>query len=308
MHRYAKLGYVALNVSDLERSKTFYRDLWGLDLTETAPSGEHFLRCSDDHHNLILYKGTPGLKRIGWQMASESDLDQLGERIQKAGQKISEVDAKERAFLHQGRSLRFSCPFTGTTHEYYVDQRQLGGTPYKWTVAKIQRLGHIVLKTPRYEEALKFYMDVLNFKASDAVDTFITFMRCWPNPYHHSFGLAKSSTDQGQLHHFNFMVTEDDDIGKGMWRFKKNDVPIVRGPGRHPPSGSMFLYMLDPDNITVEYSFGMETFPEENARRPRILPPIDESIDYWGSPMDPRMGAYGPIEVDKELAAGRKAA
>ena len=70
------------------------------------------------------------------------------------------------------------------------------------------------------------------------------------------------------LHHVNFMVTEVDDIGRGISRFNKAQVPIVNGPGRHPPSGSMFLYYLDPDGMTVEYSFGMEEFPAEGARKP----------------------------------------
>lgn len=299
MHRYAKLGYVALNVSDLARSKHFYETLWGLELSETGAGGELYLRCSDDHHNLILHKGAkPGLKRIGWQMESEADLDKIASTLERNGQKVREVEAKERATLHQGRSIRFTDPFTGATHEYYADMHNLGGKPWRPTHTKIQRLGHVVLKTPRYEEALKFYMDVLNFKASDIIESFITFMRCFPNPFHHSFGLAKSSTG-GQLHHVNFMVTEVDDIGKGMWRFKNNDVPVVRGPGRHPPSGSMFLYVLDPDGITVEYSFGMEEFPEVNPRRPRILPPVPESVDYWGAPQDPRMGATGEIELEQ---------
>ncbi len=298
MHRYSKLGYVALNISNPERSKHFYETLWGLELSETGTAGELYLRCSDDHHNLVLYPdGTPGVKRIGWELESEADLDKLATALERQNIKVREVDAKERAALRQGRSIRFSDPFTGVTHEYYSVIQRLGGKPWTPTVAKIQRLGHIVLKTPRYAEALKFYMETLNFRASDSVDGFITFMRCFPNPFHHSFGLANSS--RGALHHVNFMVTEVDDIGKGMWRFKKNDVPIVRGPGRHPPSGSMFLYVLDPDNITVEYSFGMEEFPEINPRKPRTLPPVDESIDYWGTIQDPRMGATGEIEVEQ---------
>ena len=45
-------------------------------------------------------------------------------------------------------------------------------------------------------------------------------------------------------------------------RLRKAEVPIVYGPGRHPPSGSFFLYFLDPDGMTLEYSHGMEEFPE----------------------------------------------
>jgi 2,3-dihydroxy-p-cumate/2,3-dihydroxybenzoate 3,4-dioxygenase len=52
-----------------------------------------------------------------------------------------------------------------------------------------------------------------------------------------------------------------------MWRMKKKQVPIVFGPGRHPPSGSVFLYFLEPDGMTLEYSFGMEEFPEREPTR-----------------------------------------
>ncbi len=298
MHRHAKLGYIALNVSDIERSKRFYESQVGLELIETGAGGELFFRCGYDHHSLVLYKSPkPSLKRIGWELESESDLDKLASALGRNKIKVREVDAAERTALHQGRTLRFTDPFTGATHEYYSDMRRLGGQPWKPTVAKIQKLGHIVLKTPRYEDALAFYMDVLNYRASDFVEGMITFMRAFPVPYHHSFGLARS--DRGALHHLNFMVSEVDDIGKGLWRYKKNDVPVVRGPGRHPPSGAMFLYALDPDGHTVEYSFGMEEFPEVNPRKPRMLPPNQESIDFWGAPTDPRMGATGDIETEK---------
>jgi 2,3-dihydroxy-p-cumate/2,3-dihydroxybenzoate 3,4-dioxygenase len=77
---------------------------------------------------------------------------------------------------------------------------------------------------------------------------------------------------------------------------KKHDVPIVFGPGRHPPSDSVFLYYLDPDQLTLEFSFGMEEFPEQHARAPRDLKLAPESIDYWGAQPDPRFAAVGQIE------------
>jgi 2,3-dihydroxy-p-cumate/2,3-dihydroxybenzoate 3,4-dioxygenase len=98
------------------------------------------------------------------------------------------------------------------------------------------------------------------------------------------------------------MVTEVDDIGRAIWRFNRAEVPIVNGPGRHPPSESMFLYFLDPDGLTLEYSFGMEEFPEVNPRKPRILEPIRESFDYWGAPVDPRKAAIGEIEPPEDVA------
>jgi 2,3-dihydroxy-p-cumate/2,3-dihydroxybenzoate 3,4-dioxygenase len=88
-----------------------------------------------------------------------------------------------------------------------------------------------------------------------------------------------------------------DDIGKANNRFKKNGVPIVFGPGRHPPSESMFFYFVDPDGHWNEYSFGMEEFPEESARGPRRLPAGLASIDYWGGAPDPDYPQKGVIEA-----------
>src|SRR3546814_15066769 len=62
------------------------------------------------------------------------------------------------------------------------------------------------------------------------------------------------------------MVSDIDDVGRAINRMKKAEVPIVFGLGRHEPSGSIFLYFLDPDGMTTEYSFGLAEFEEEDAR------------------------------------------
>ena len=292
--RYSGLKYVALNVSNLQRSMLFYEKLWGLQPNGQDAAGNRFLRCSKDHHNIVLYQGSPGLKRLGWQLETDEDLHRLSENLHKKGLQVCEVDAAECRALYQGPTLRFSEPFTGATHEFFT---HMDTAADDWTpsIAKIQRVGHVVLRAPDFKGAVTFYQDVMNFRLSDSIGDRVSFMRCFPNPFHHSVGLSNSAT-RG-LHHVNFMVSEIDDIGKALWRFQKNDVPIVRGPGRHPPSGSVFLYVLDPDGLTVEYSFGMEEFPEVDFREHRVLPPVPESIDLWGGPTDKRLGAVGQIEA-----------
>jgi len=48
--------------------------------------------------------------------------------------------------------------------------------------------------------------------------------------------------------------------------------------------------------MPLEYSFGMEQFPEHGPRDPRLLPPGLKSIDYWGAVPEPRFAAKGVIE------------
>lgn len=306
MPRYRKLGYVALNVSDVARARAFHETMVGLQPSGEGADGAVFFRCGFEHHTLVLYRGAaPGLKRIGFELETDEALEDAARQFAAQGLDVVELDEAERAALHQGRTIRVVEPFTGATFEYYAMMREFSD-PFVPRLAKIQRIGHVVLKVPDFAAACDFYTRVLGFRVSDLIDGAACFMRCHPSPYHHGIALINSAAPQ--LHHVNFMVSEVDDIGKAIARFGKNDVPIVYGPGRHPPSGSMFLYFLEPDGITLEYSFGMEEFPELDARRPRLFEPVRESYDYWSSYRDlQRYAAVGAIETPAKTAPRRAA-
>jgi 2,3-dihydroxy-p-cumate/2,3-dihydroxybenzoate 3,4-dioxygenase len=301
MIRYSKLSYVALNVSDIERSKAFYTEILGLQLSEIGAQGEVYLRCSADHHNVVLTQGEPvGIRRIGWEMESPRDVDLLIETLRANGIKVFEVSAEERRQLHQSPTYRFVDPVLGLTVEFFASQHQYAKT-YERTVVNILRLGHVVVKSPDVENAVKQYTETFNFRVSDQVEEMVAFMRCFPNPFHHSFGIGTTSGKTAALHHVNFMVNDIDDIGMAVNRFRKNNVPIVWGPGRHPPSESIFLYFLDPDGLTLEYSFGMEEFPEVDPRKHRSLYPGPSSADYWGSMPQPGFTATGAVVANADI-------
>jgi 2,3-dihydroxy-p-cumate/2,3-dihydroxybenzoate 3,4-dioxygenase len=305
MIRYKRLGYLALNVADLDRSTAFYRDTVGLQLIAGSPDGVRWLRCSDKHHDIALYQGAPGLKRIAFELESAEQFEPLRQVLRGAGCQVAEIPAADQAAMCTGPGVRTWEPVTGSAIDFYASMQPADAPPFEPTVAKIQRLGHLVLRSADATASVRFFTEVLNFKVSDSIDGAVTFMRCFPNPYHHSLGIGNGKGRSG-LHHLNFMVSDADDIGTSLWRLKKLDVPIVNGPGRHLPSGSMFLYYLDPDGLTVEYSFGMEEFGEHDARDPRTLPPVSKSFDIWEGPVDPRKAAVGAIEQSGPVA-GRAA-
>lgn len=293
--RYRRLAYVALNVTDFARSDRFYRDMLGLQAAGATAHGEHLYRCSRRHHDLILHQGSaPGLRRVAWQMESVEDLARLRRHLAHLGLAVHTMDADYCASMGLDQAFQITEPHTGATFEYCAELVD-ADTPYTPTVTRIVRLGHVVLGARDYETTERFFTDELNYRVSDRIDGAVTFMRCFPNPLHHSFGLSKS--DSNRLHHVNFMVTDIDDIGRALHRARKLDVPVVFGPGRHPPSESIFLYFLDPDGNTLEYSFGMEEFPEVAPREPRRLPLALESIDYWGAAPQGEFGKGGAIET-----------
>jgi 2,3-dihydroxy-p-cumate/2,3-dihydroxybenzoate 3,4-dioxygenase len=300
MIRYSKLGYIALNVSDLEKSCDFYGRLLGLERVESDVPNTAFFRSSRDHHNLVLTQGSnPGLNRIGLELETPEMVDESFEYFARLGLNPDVVSLQELDILKQARTFRVVDPI-GITYEFYSDMAQMP-LEYEPTVAEIQKLGHVVLKTPDVEKAIKFYNEVFNFVVSDyfggtgSSEKAGAWFRCFPVPYHHSFAVFQG--EETAFHHLNFMVSTIDDIGKAVNRFKQNGVTIAMGPGRHAPSGAIFLYVLDPDGFTVEYSFGMEEFTEVNPRKPKYLAVEPETIDLWGGQTaDHRMASLGVIE------------
>ena len=292
--RYRKLGYVELNVTDLARSRDFYENMIGLQFVEQGPRGELRFRCSDDPWTVVLHAApVAGHKCTGLMLEDDAQFERLFARLAAAGVPCEELGATECAERGLARAARMVDPNIGAVMEFYLGAAT-APCSFTPTLAKIQRLGHVVWGTPKFDEAVAHFRDVMNFAPSDYIQGAFAFFHCWPNPWHH--GVAVGRAPQPVYHHTNFMVSEFDDIGRAIHRLNRAGVPIVYGPGRHLASGSAFLYFLDPDGLTCEYSFGMEQFPEEGAREPRLLQPRPEVADMWLSPMDPRMGKTGAIE------------
>ena len=296
MTRYRKLGYVELNVESIARSRSFYRDVVGLQQVGDQQDGSVLLRCDDEPYSLVLHeKATAGLKCVGLMLEDASQFEALHAQLRAHGTAYEELSASACKVRHFARATRITEPNTRATLEFYLAADDASDRAFRPTHTKIQRLGHIVLSTPHNREAVAFFRDVLNFRISDSIGEAITFMRPYPNPFHHGIGVVRS--EHPKLHHVNFMVSEIDDIGRALHRLRAQESAIVHGPGKHPTSGSVFLYFLDPDGMTLEYSYGMEQFLEADARQPRVLPTKPESIDSWGAIRDPRMGTVGEIEV-----------
>lgn len=303
--RYKQLGYVALDVTDRERSTAFHRETLGLEpnpLVDPAAFGAVLLRSRASACELALYESAePGLRRVAFEMESEHHLGLAHDHLTAIGVDAWDAPAIERAAFAQRSAFRFAEPNTGLTVELYVGDGSppppLAGGP---RLTNISRLGHAVICAADPVSITEFFVRDMNFRVSDYIDR-VAFMRCFPNPYHHSFAITIAGDNH--LNHINFLVDSLDDLGRAMYRIKGQDVEIVYGPGRHPPSGSVFLYFLDPDGMTFEFSTGMEEFPEVGYREPRRLPLVAESFDSWGATRSKRAGAVGRFSADPARTA-----
>jgi 2,3-dihydroxy-p-cumate/2,3-dihydroxybenzoate 3,4-dioxygenase len=271
----------------------------GLDPGGEGPDSVRFFRCGSDHHCLVLHQGEPGFKRAAWELESEEHVDRAYHHFDSIGWKPQWVSRDETASLGLGFApvFRVREPSMNACFEYYSKMQQTV-VPFQKRLAKIERLGHFVINAADCRASTQSVTQNMGFLVSDYVgDLFVSLLRAFPNPLHHSMGIGQSRTGTAHFNHVNFMVTDIDDIGRAFYRFQRNNVEVVFGMGRHPTSDSIFIYFLDPDGMTWEYSFGMELFPEHGAREPRVMSVAPDDFDLWGAFPKPNFASKGNVEV-----------
>jgi len=170
-----------------------------------------FFRCSDSHHDIILYRShaTPGIKRVGFCLESPEALEQAVEYLKRQQVVVQPLPEEEQHALRQGKTFRFQEPNTGLTIEFLLKWRKQGY--FSRFIQKLPGWAILSFLPSAFKDALGFFTGVLNFKVSDYMEDKAAFLRCFPNPYHHSFALTQGV--ENRLNHINFMVTDIDDIG-----------------------------------------------------------------------------------------------
>jgi 2,3-dihydroxy-p-cumate/2,3-dihydroxybenzoate 3,4-dioxygenase len=280
MLRYGHLASVTLGVTDLERARAFYAGLAGLrPVPGDAPGCVRF-HAGDESTTLeLLAAARPGLRRFGFRMESAGALAELRRALAKA----------RMPWTDTGTGLRIAEPHTGAEVDFDAPAAPGVDPP----AGAIEGFGHVVLRTPRYREAVAFWRDVLGFRLSDEIEGRISLLRCFPNSQHHSLGIANG--ERRMFHHLNFRVRDGSDLEAIARDFAASGVRVASGPGVHAPSGSRFVYFYDPDGLTLELATVAERFEEGRERTPRILPDRPESFAVGDVRRDPAMYTVGEI-------------
>jgi catechol 2,3-dioxygenase len=97
-----EIGHVVLNVTDVERSTKFYRDVVGFQVSRYRPNGTGaFLTCGIIHHNLALFKapegaqplqkGQIGLNHFAFKVESYQALQEAHRRLVAADATIDHI-------------------------------------------------------------------------------------------------------------------------------------------------------------------------------------------------------------------------
>jgi catechol 2,3-dioxygenase len=281
-----RLSHVELVVTDLSRSRSFYVDTLGLQVTDE--SGEViYLRGLEErgHHCLILRQGlTAEAGDLAFKLFAEEDLDKALSFLSAKG---IPADWVERPF--QGRTLRTRDP-QGIPLEFYSRMDRLPPIHQKYELykgVKPLRVDHFNCFSPDVDASVEFYNEI-GFRVTEYTEDDIS-KRLWAAWTHRKGGVHDIAFTNGRgprLHHVAFWVPTPlaiidllDLMSTTGWIGN-----IERGPGRHGISNAFFLYVRDPDGHRIEiYCSDYQTVdPDLEPIKWDLKDPQRQTL--WGAP------------------------
>ncbi|WP_370501406.1 VOC family protein [Mycolicibacterium sp. jd] len=156
---------------------------------------------------------------------------------------------------------------------------------------KVQRLGHVVLQTTRYIEALNWYLDNLGMIVSDFQyfpgqrdrGPTMSFIRCdrGTTPAdHHTLAMALGPANR--YVHSAYQVSDLDALAAGGEYLRERGYFRSWGIGRHIQGSQLFDYWRDPDGFLVEHFTDGDMF--DNTLEPGWSPFTASGLAQWGPP------------------------
>ncbi|MBB2682168.1 MULTISPECIES: VOC family protein [Rhizobium] len=249
-----RFSHVVLEVNDVGCSRDFYVNVGGLVETEFT-DGVSYLRGLSEacHHSLVLAPagGKPACRRIGYRVFLEEDLDKAKVFFEEKGLPAEWIEVR-----NQGRTLLVSDP-SGARIELCSS---MSVHPRKFLAvhehrgARAQGLDHCQIMVADPLGLSAFYGE-LGFRTSEYIAAGDTLIANFMYRKGVCLDLALVPGIGPQLHHFAYTVPESSDIFAVCdfaSRYGYGD-SVERGPGRHGPSGVLFVYLRDPDGHRVEF-------------------------------------------------------
>lgn len=273
------MEYARIEVPDLQATIDFLQYHVGLQLEEHNDEYA-YLRADIEHHSVELVSA-PGRETgwttaIGYSVESEEVLGQLHKRVAEAGYEVLPLPDRQRALCDNGFAVKDP---DGLTVELFTEYQEYAEPPH--LEIRPVDLVHPFIATAHFDEALKFYTEVLGFLPSDHIVGSTTFLR-GEDRYHHSLALQRNA--QHYVAHLCFAMKSLDHVMRMRARALYKGAPIASDIVNHSASTSIAFYLHEPKfGPRFELCDRHRVFtPEEHqTHRARKMPADPRNIDVW---------------------------
>mgnify|MGYP001453091472 CR=1 FL=1 len=281
-----RLSHTCLNVRDLKKSRAFYVDTLGLQVTHE--DGEMItLRALEErgHHSLVLRRADESsVEYLAFKLYSDADLDKAEAYFRGKGLPVEYIERP-----YQSKTLR-TRDNLGVPIEFYVRMDKLPPIHQKYELyrgVKPLRIDHFNIFSTNVDESAAFYNDI-GFRVTEYTEDEET-KRLWAAWMHRKGGVHDMAFTNGvgpRLHHVAFWVPTPLNIIDLLDLMSTTGylANIERGPGRHGISNAFFLYVRDPDNHRIEIycSDYLTVDPDLDPIRWDLKDPQRQTL--WGAP------------------------
>ncbi len=252
------LGYLGIKSSQMDQWSRMATDLLGMQRVDRAAKVNAY-RMDDRKQRLIIDGSSDaGLAVMGWEVATQSELDRLAGRLDDHGVRVTRglrALADER---HVSELISFSDPAGNPLEAFHGPEIASDpfrpGRPISGFRTGALGMGHAVLNVENVEALLPFYRDLLGFKVSDFGLTPYKLYFFHVNGRHHSFAMVGSG--RKALHHFMVEVGSLDDVGQGYDIAQLEEDRIAYTLGRHTNDHMTSFYVNTPSGFFIEYGWG----------------------------------------------------
>jgi Glyoxalase/Bleomycin resistance protein/Dioxygenase superfamily len=316
------IAWLEFEKPDLARAEAFAH-AFGFAIVVRTPD-ELQLRGTDPGAPCLILRRGPRSRFVGtaFKAADEADLLRLANATGATSRPLPEtiggltvdlvdpsgIPVRVVAGTHELEALPAQSPHT---FNFGHDLRRTNATqrpPREPT--KVQRLGHVVLQTTKYVEALNWYLDNLGMIVSDFLffpgqrdrGPAMSFIRCdrgiTPADHH---TLAMALGPQNRYVHSAYQVCDLDALAAGGEYLAERGYFRSWGIGRHIQGSQLFDYWRDPDGFLVEHFTDGDVF--DSTLEPGWAPFTASGLAQWGPPVTKDFLGTSPRSLPHEAGS-----
>lgn len=249
----SRLGYVTLNVADLDQAAALFEGPGQLQVNGRSED-RVFLGSAGEHHWIELRQrpGRPeGLAKMAFEIDPDTTLDEVEKALGDAGVPTTRGSDLRNDYVRE--AVRF-VDSDGTEVEIFTGMAGIaGGAQPKW--AKLERLVHVAVGCSDFDQSLEFYTGVLGFGVSDFIEDTTAFLHA-SDGAHHSLVLQRRPGKPRAVDHVCFQAETFDDVMRARAVVRRAGLELRDDLIRHQTSGSIGFYFEGlPPGLGVEFCF-----------------------------------------------------
>jgi hypothetical protein len=295
------LAWLEFEKPDLQRAEAFAR-AFGFSTVSRSPD-ELQLRGTDAGSSCVILRRATRSRYVGAAFRAQDEADVLrladatGARAHRLPESVggigvdlvdpSGISVRVVSGTHDLAELSAQQPQTFNFGRE-VQRANVTQRPRR-EPALVQRLGHVVLQTTKYIEALNWYLDNLGMIVSDFLffsgqrdrGPVMSFIRCdrGQTPAdHHTLAMALGPANR--YVHSAYQVCDLDALASGGEYLRDRGYHRSWGIGRHIQGSQIFDYWRDPDGFLVEHFTDGDMF--DCTLEPGWAPFTASGLAQWG--------------------------